>query len=177
MTLYRIIDEQFMCKLVKYVHNTNSAHLSKSSTTMRVWYDDSTFVMTYSRNRIETFQAAPKEMQELIDKHCILIGILHSVKLTSVQITDMLQVLKDTTLNLNNYEDILDLRFELEALLKGNKANTSYTVDDMLSLTLNEANYLYSKCKEDLVPRSRDYDACYSVRNKLFALRNTLSGR
>lgn len=177
MTLYRIVDEQFMCKLVEHVHNTNSAHMSKSSNTMRVWYDDSTFVMTYSRNRIETFRAAPKEMQELIDKHCILIGILHSVKLTSVQITDMLQVLKDTTLNLNNYKDIMDLQFEFEAILKGNKANTSYTVDDMLSLTLNEAHYLYSKCKEDLMPRNRDYDACYSVRNKLFALRNRLNER
>lgn len=177
MTLYRIIDEQFMCKLVTHVNNTNNAHMSKNLNTMRVWYNDSTFVMTYSRNRIETFQAAPKEMQELIDKHCILIGILHSVKLTSVQITDMLQVLKDTTLNLDNYEDILDLRFELEAILKGNKADTSYTVDDILSLTLNEAHYLYSKCKEDLTPQSRNYDSCDSIKNKLFMLRDRLAKR
>lgn len=177
MTLYRIIDEQFMCKLVEYIHNTNSAHMSKSSNTMRVWYDDSTFVMTYSRNRVETFRAAPKEMQELIDKHCILIGILHSVKLTSVQITDMLQVLKDITLNLNNYEDILDLRFELEAILKGNKADTSYTIDDTLSLTLDEAHYLYSKCKGNLTPHSVDYDVWYSAKNKLFALRDRLIRR
>ena len=146
MTIYKIVDSLFACKMLNYICKQKDIYINYSPTRANVSFVNSDATATFSKRRLETEGEVPIGFQAFIDKYCIDIGPTYQVALTRGQINDIMQTLSDTQLDTSNYIDIIDLKASLSDTLKG-KEPDSLTYDE-LNIITKEIHNLYRPTSE-----------------------------